>query len=99
MKGIGKRLPDLSGDWEEFKSLSDAEVHRRALADPDAQPTTAEMWKNARVVFPLPKQPTSIRLDPEVLNWFKREGKGYQTRINAVLRTYMEAKSAKRARA
>ncbi len=85
-------------DWDRLRNLSDEEVHRRALADPDAQPTTAEMWKNARVVLPLTKQLTSIRLDPEVLAWFKRAGKGYQTRINAVLRTYMEAKSAKRPR-
>jgi uncharacterized protein (DUF4415 family) len=97
-KRTGNRLPDLSGDWEEFKALSDEGVHRRALADPDAQPTTAEMWKNVRVVIPETKQLTSIRLDAEVLAWFKREGKGYQTRINAVLRTYMEAKSVKRPR-
>ena len=43
------------------------------------------------VVMPVTKQPTSIRLDPDVLDWFKRKGKGYQTRINAVLRTYVEA--------
>lgn len=81
----------LSDNWEAFKNLSDEEVHARALADPDAQPTTAADWKNARVVMPVTKQLTSIRLDPDVLDWFKRKGKGYQTRINAVLRTYVEA--------
>ncbi|MFM9864566.1 MAG: BrnA antitoxin family protein [Micropepsaceae bacterium] len=99
-KLTGKRLRELSGDWEELTALSDEEVHRRALADPDAQPTTAEMWKNARVVMPVPKQLTSFRVDPDVLDWFKRDGKGYQTRINAVLRSYVDAqrKSPKAAR-
>ena len=43
----------------------------------------------------LPKQarkaPISLRVDPEVLEWFRTQGPGYQTRINAVLRAYMEA--------
>jgi len=43
------------------------------------------------LVKPGQKHPLSIRLDPEVLAWFKSHGKGYQTRINAVLRAYMEA--------
>jgi uncharacterized protein (DUF4415 family) len=80
--------------------LTDEEIEAAVAADPDAAPIADEkFWRNARLVAPMSKQPTSIRLDPEVLNWFKRAGKGYQTRINAVLRTYMEAKSAKRPRA
>jgi uncharacterized protein (DUF4415 family) len=90
-KPIGKRLRALSGDWAEFVALGDDEVHRRALADPDAQPTDAAFWKNARVVMPAAKQLTSLRVDPDVLAWFKSGGKGYQTRINAVLRSYVEA--------
>lgn len=37
------------------------------------------------------KAAVSLRLDADVLNWFKAQGTGYQTRINAVLRAYMEA--------
>ena len=48
-------------------------------------------WSKARLVIPEPKTPVSIRLDPEVLAFFKAQGRGYQTRINAVLRAYMEA--------
>lgn len=51
-------------------------------------------WSKAQLVIPEPKIPVSIRLDPDVLNFFKSQGRGYQTRINAVLRAYMEAKSA-----
>ena len=57
------------------------------MADPDAQPTTPEFWKNARLVAPA----ISICLDAEVLAWFKRSGDGYKRRINAVLRSYVEA--------
>ena len=39
------------------------------------------------------KQLTSLRLDPDVLAWFKAQGKGYQTRMNAVLRAYMKAQT------
>ena len=40
---------------------------------------------------PIGKEPVSIRLDADVLEFFKRDGKGYQTRINTVLRSYMLA--------
>ncbi len=45
----------------------------------------------ARVDEPRGKRAVSIRLDEDVIDFFKKGGKGYQTRINAVLRTYMEA--------
>ena len=51
-------------------------------------------WSTARVVYPEPRQAVSIRLDPDVLDYFKQGGKGYQTRINAVLRSYVAAKRA-----
>ena len=73
--------------------MTDAEVEVNARSDPDAQPTTAAFWKGAKVVWPETKQLTSLRLDPEVLIWFKAQGKGYQTRMNAVLRAYMKAHS------
>jgi uncharacterized protein (DUF4415 family) len=38
----------------------------------------------------------TVRLDPDILNWFKRQGAGYQTRINAALRAFVEAHEKKR---
>lgn len=50
-------------------------------------------WENARVVMPseAPKVPISLRVDPEVLAWFKGSGKGYLSRMNAVLRAFVAA--------
>ncbi len=53
-----------------------------------APPTPA--FGKAKVVLPPPKQTVTIRLDADLLEWLRRQ-KGYQTRINAVLRTYMDA--------
>lgn len=48
-------------------------------------------WKHARVVLPQgPKKQITVRLDADVVTWFKGQGKGYQTRINAVLRSFYE---------
>ena len=48
-------------------------------------------WSKATVVMPPAKSAISLRLDADVLAFFKAQGRGYQTRINAVLRSYMEA--------
>lgn len=57
-----------------------------------------EFWRNARVVMPDAhgKTPVSLRIDTAVLDWFKRQGhKGYLTRMNAVLRAYVETQKHK----
>jgi uncharacterized protein (DUF4415 family) len=46
---------------------------------------------NARVVWPQGKAPVTLRLDRDIIAWFKLHGRGYQTRINAVLRAFVEA--------
>jgi uncharacterized protein (DUF4415 family) len=50
-------------------------------------------FKNATLRLPEPKRSVSLRIDDDVLEWYKHQGPGYQTRINAVLRMYMQAKS------
>lgn len=56
----------------------------------DIPPLDKDFWDNARLRYREPKTPISIRLDPKVLEFFKSQGKGYQKRINAVLRAYVE---------
>jgi uncharacterized protein (DUF4415 family) len=56
----------------------------------------ANFFKNATLRLPEAKAIVTLRLDQDVLKWFKRQGKGYQTRINALLRAYMEANGQER---
>jgi uncharacterized protein (DUF4415 family) len=72
--------------------MTDEEVERRAATDPDAALTPPGFWDNATVLLPENKQQITLRLDPEVIRFFKRSGKGYQSRMGAVLRSYVEAK-------
>ena len=92
-KRTGETLSKERTDWERLRSRSDPRIRRGVERDPDARPTDAEFWKQAHVVIPEPKQTITIRLDADLLAWLRRQ-KGYQTRINAVLRTYMEASRA-----
>jgi uncharacterized protein (DUF4415 family) len=57
----------------------------------DIPETDEAFWKNAKVHFPRRKQMVTIRLDPEIVEWFQENGRGYQTKINAVLKSYIEA--------
>jgi len=59
--------------------------------DPDAAPLDFD-WSEAVLVIPPRKRAISIRLDEDVLDYFKKEGAGYQRRMNAVLRSYMHQK-------
>jgi uncharacterized protein (DUF4415 family) len=73
-------------------ALTDEEIEAAVTADPDAAPLLDAAWfAAAERTMPEAKQPVSIRLDPKVLDWFKRQGPRYQTRINAVLRAYVDA--------
>jgi uncharacterized protein (DUF4415 family) len=73
-------------------AMSDAEVQGRAAAYPDVGVIPPGFWDNAKVRLPETKQQITLRLDPEVIRFFKRTGKGYQSRMGAVLRSYVEAK-------
>jgi uncharacterized protein (DUF4415 family) len=89
-KRTGKTPAKDRTDWNRLRSLSDHQVRRAIESDPEARPTDAEFWKKARVVIPAAKQTITIRLDVDLLEWLRKQ-KGYQTRINAVLRTFMDA--------
>ena len=77
-------------------TLSEVEALRErgedpARADaPEAESLGAEFWKSARVVMPSGKTSVHLRLDSDVVDWFKARGKGHLTRMNAVLRAYVD---------
>ena len=55
----------------------------------DIPPLDDEFFRTARLLMPQPKKPVALRLDADVLDWLKRQGRGYQSRVNAILRAYM----------
>ena len=71
----------------------------RALRDEDIDFSDVprlgkSFWKAAKLTMPEPKERLTIRVDHDVVQWLKRGGRGYQTRINAILRSYMEAQTS-----
>jgi uncharacterized protein (DUF4415 family) len=83
-------------DWAVVDALTDEEIEEAVRNDPDAVPLDFD-WSKAVLVIPPKKKAISIRVDEDVLDYFKKEGAGYQRRINAVLRAYMQQKRKKRA--
>ena len=83
---------DNQTDWARVRAMTDEEIEAAARSDPDAQPMDEDMWEEVELVFPY-KQMVCIRIDRDVLDWFRSQGRGYQTRMNAVLRSYMEAQA------
>lgn len=88
------KLPPGKTDWAKFDALTEEDIARAVAEDPDAAPLDVD-WSNAVVMYPKGKMPVSIRIDPEVLAFFKAQGPRYQTRINAVLRDHMERQRSK----
>lgn len=81
-------------DWERLRRTTDEEIDAQIKGDPDWSDDWN--WGEAVLVMPPKKKPISIRLDEDVLDFFKNEGGQYQRRINAVLRSYMEQKKTRK---
>ena len=75
-------------DWARVDTMNDTAIDYSEIAE-----LGDEFWKNAQLIMPENKIKVTMRLDPDVMNWFKSQGKGYQTKINAVLKSYIEAHS------
>jgi uncharacterized protein (DUF4415 family) len=76
-------------DWARVDALTDEEIEASAIDDPDEAGFQGIDWSKAEVATPPRKLPISIRVDEDVLDFFKQQGPGYQRRMNAVLRTFM----------
>ena len=75
-------------DWERVRKMTDAEVDAAVASDPDEACMIVD-WKRSRIE-PVSKAPMTMRVDSDVLAYFRNTGRGWQTRINAVLRSYVE---------
>lgn len=78
-------------DWARIDALTEEEIETAARSDPEWDGLLDLDWSKVEITSPARKQPISIRLDEDVLDFFKRDGAGYQKRINAVLRSYVTA--------
>jgi uncharacterized protein (DUF4415 family) len=85
------KVPQGKTDWDRLRRMTDEDVERAALADPDAPPTDFDFWQDAAAATPGERERVTLRLDREVVAFFRRQGPGYQKRMNAVLRAYVEA--------
>jgi uncharacterized protein (DUF4415 family) len=83
-------------DWAALDALTDEEIEASIADDPDWQEFKDLDWSEAVLVIPPKKKAISIRVDEDVLDYFKTEGAGYQRRMNAVLRSYMQQKQNKK---
>lgn len=77
-------------------NLTDEEIEQAARSDADTLLLEECDMASLEVVMPERKQSISLRVDSDVLAYFKSFGKGYQTRMNAVLRTYMQAQQSQK---
>ena len=85
-----RRLGQSRSDWAKVDATTEAQLEASIAADPDDD--DAADWTNAVIGVPSRKQDIHIRIDADVLGWFKQSGKGYQTRINNVLRAFVESR-------
>lgn len=80
-------------DYDRLERLTDEEIESAAKDDPDTELLDADWFQKARVVDPdVDKKRITIRLDEDIVEYFKEGGSGYQTRINDVLRAFVLAK-------
>ncbi|MBE9096286.1 BrnA antitoxin family protein [Tychonema sp. LEGE 07203] len=70
--------------FEELENIPESAIDTSDIPELDAI-----FWEKAQLVTPLTKQAISLRVDSDVLEWFKNQGKGYQSLMNAVLRSYV----------
>ena len=84
----GKNMQKQSRtDWARLEAMTDEEIDTSDIPE-----LTDDFFKKA-VVWPGHKKQITLRVDPDILEFFKKHGKGYQSLINAVLRKYVDAHS------
>ncbi len=84
-------------DWAAVHAKTEEDLARDTASDPAWDGIPDDWYKDAVLVIPEPKKLLSLRLDSDIVEWFRSKGPGYQTRINAVLRSFID-QDAKRSR-
>ena len=84
-------------DLAKLRRVSERDI--QLTSPPELADLPDDFWDEATVVVPVAKAPISLRVDADVLQWFKTQGPRYQSRINAVLRSYMTHRRRSRRKA
>ena len=80
---------ETRSNWAKAATLTNEEIEAQIAADPDEAGMVVD-WDSVTVELPKSKADLHMRVDRDILDFFRSTGKGYQTRINAVLRSYVE---------
>ncbi|HIE66047.1 MAG TPA: 3-oxoacyl-ACP synthase [Verrucomicrobia bacterium] len=89
MSTVRKSLKELSISKERLGQLNS--IRDKDIDYSDIPKLDEDFWKKAELVMPSGKKQLTVRLDADVLAWLKSQGKGYHSRINAILRSYYVA--------
>lgn len=94
LKAMRRRGEDRT-DWAKVDTMTEADLERAIAEDEDERDLEPD-WTRAELVMPRPRQSVHLRLEPEVIDFFKAGGKGHITRMQAVLRAYVDAQKRRR---
>jgi uncharacterized protein (DUF4415 family) len=86
-----RRRGESRTDWTKVDAMTEAELEASINSDPD-DVHEAPDWSQAVLGLPPRKEHINIRIDADVLAWFRQTGRGYQTRMNNVLRAFVESR-------
>jgi uncharacterized protein (DUF4415 family) len=82
-------------NWAKLEKMTDKDIDYSDIPKTTPEEFARAVVKRGGVVVQSEKEQISIRLDKDMLEWFRARGKGYQREINALLRAYMEAHQGK----
>ena len=85
-------------DFARLDAMTDDDIAKAVADDPNLPPLDVD-WTQARLVMPPGKDTVTLRLDRDLLEWLRAQGKGYQTRINQILRAWYDAALSEKAMA
>ena len=88
LREMQERGEDQS-DWAKAFAMTDEEIEAAIASDPDEAGMVVD-WSTGTTEIPQPKAVLNMRVDYDVMKYFRNQGKGYQTKINAVLRSYVD---------
>lgn len=86
MKSVKNTKKRSGTDWKRIDAMRDEDIDYSDI------PKQGHDFFASAILWPGPKKQITLRIDPDVLTFFRKHGRGYQTTINAVLRRYMEAR-------